>query len=328
MSTEVETTSEPLWRVIASWQMLLAAVCGIVFYLSITRVSMDSIPPEMTSAHNDERFATMQLFDTINALPPMVLYLKGDKEQAAAEALKKVKEHPWDAMNLLCAGNILSDSVATADEGFRMLRKAIYMAPTSRYVRLFYARKLVQGNRLEEAITQYDLLANHYNLWTQPRYELADLYMNQKDWSDAAHSLDEALHNDSQNGPARIKLGIAMAANSEADGFEEFKKGVSLEQVDDDRNSAQLQKDLATVRSDVSAKPDDQQLKLKEARLLIAAKVYSEARNTLSQLIDQNKENPEPYVLMAQLECLSNDLTTARTDFNKAVQLIQNRPST
>jgi len=222
-------------------------------------------------------------------------------------------------------------------------------------VHLNYARKLAQGKRYEEAIPEYKKLASlnsvavsmtdpislvwkpatplagENDAWTTPRYELAQLYMDLGQFSEATQTLRDALQVDPKNGAKRKQLGLALAADNKVDeGFKEFKQAVSdlqgyPSEVEDvmQKNGDDPTKALADLRSMIASSPEETDLKLDEARLLIANKKYDEAKTVLETMVKQDKDDADAHLVLAEVYVDQKNSDLAKTELTEAAKLVR-----
>lgn len=229
--------SEPVWRALVSWQMALALILLVVFVLCIKNpervqmVSGEVDDPKLA----DMAYCKEQILADVAAMEASELFARGQVDDAIRLARQLYKSKPDDVKALMCFGDIFSQAGEPTEEGFQCLRKAMHLAPHSRYVRLNYARKLAEGERYEEAIAQYEILVQAFpDGWMQPRVELAELYEKNKQ-SDKAAEQYRALVQDPKyatNGEMRMKEGIAIADSGDInEGFAEYIRGARMEQA-------------------------------------------------------------------------------------------------
>jgi len=217
--------------------MALALILLVVFVLCIKnpdRVQM------VSGEVDDPKLADMvyckeQILADVAAMEPSELFARGQVDDAIRLARQLYKSKPDDVKALMCFGDIFSQAGEPTEEGFQCLRKAMHLAPHSRYVRLNYARKLAEGERYEEAIAQYEILVQAFpDGWMQPRVELAELYEKNKQ-SDKAAEQYRALVQDPKyatNGEMRMKEGIAIADSGDInEGYAEYIRGARMEQA-------------------------------------------------------------------------------------------------
>jgi predicted Zn-dependent protease len=337
------TSAEPFWKVVASWQFLSVLGFAVLFWFTSIRIESADLKP----SHNlgvelktSEQYTTEQVLADVDSLPASQMMVAGKTADAISAARQMVRQNPNDVLALMCAGNVLSQNPDTAEDGFKYLRRSVYLAPMSRWVRFNYARKLYEAKRYEEAIPQYEILANEQpEQWTDARYELAQLYMDMKQFDKAVEQLNSALQYERNRGLTYKQIGIAMAAaanTNQDEGFTAFKKGVSLENATDRKelancpgeveplvkqNDGDKAKALAQVEDQIKAQPDDPDLKIEEARLYIACNRLDDAKKALTDLEQKDKDDPDVFETKAQLLLMQNDETGAKQAFQEAVKL-------
>jgi predicted Zn-dependent protease len=284
--------------------ILVCIACGVLYWLCATPSFFGWDQSESVSIDT-------KVYDDIDAMEPSVLFYKGNKDQATAAARALLKADKYNVSNLLCAGDLFCQIPELTDEGFEYLRRAVQLAPRSRWVRLNYARKLAQQKRYEEAIKQYQELSKLFsNGWSMPQVELAQLEMTMKDYEHAHDTLKHVTENEVENTIARKAYGVALSAdNMEDDGFHEFTRAVNKDkergypnEVSDlvAKNANSFEKALVAVRKQAAEKPDKIDLSINEARLLIASKKMDEAKDVLSKVIAAHKDNADAHFVMAE----------------------------
>jgi len=284
---------------------------------------------------------------------------RGQTNDALQAARQRLRTNPYDLKTLMCAGNIFSQVPDSSNEGFELLRRSVQLAPQSRWVHLNYARKLAQAKRYEEAIPEYKKLAAlnavgapmsdpislvwkpampvaaENDTWTTPRYELAQLYIDLHQFGDAAQTLRDALQIDGKNGAKRKQLGLALAADNKVDeGFNEFKRAVSdlqgyPSEVEDvmQKNGDDPTKALADVRSMIAGSPQETDLKLDEARLLIANKKYDEAKAVLDAMLKEDKDDADAHLVLAEVYIDQKNPDLAKAELTEAARLVRETES-
>jgi len=335
---------QPFWKAFVSWQMLILLVAAFAVWFTTAPSGIGGIGLASLSVNKDQAMEASdeRIFAAVDKLKPpgspqgpsiSELFESGQTDEALQAARQLLKNNPYDLKTLMCAGDIFSQVPESTDEGFDLLRRSIQAVPQSRWVRLNYARKLAEAKRYEEAIPEYKKLADQYNdKWITPRYELAQLYLDQKEFAAASNELRVALQTDVKNGFARKQLGLCLAADNHLDdGFSEFKKGVSLDrlqgypsEVEDlmEKNEFDAEKALVDLRSMIAESPDDADLKLDEARLLIATKKIDEAKIVLKDMLQKDKEDADAHLVLAEAFLAQNDERSALAEFKEAAKLV------
>jgi predicted Zn-dependent protease len=337
---------EPLAKAFFSLPLLAVLVLGFLFWYTSINIDRDLKTIVSRPQPASELYTTDQIFADVAALPPSQLQAEGKRKEAAEAATTMVTEHPYDVPSLMAAGNVLCQNPdkSVAAEGFRLLRRSLYLAPQSRWVRINLARQLNAAKRYEEAESQYVILFEvATGAWLQPHYELAQLYMDEKQFDKAAEQLHYALQIDTKRGMSYRQIAVATAASASADqqdsdSFDEFKKGVVFEQnvergplqrcpgevealvVLNDKDPA---KALAKVQDQIKASPDDGDLQIEAVQLMLACNKLDDAKTALDNLEKNDKDDPDVYLTRAQLLLMQNNETGAKAAFNQAIKLLR-----
>ena len=292
MVAEGSEQNEPIWKGILSWQVGLALVAVALYFFTI--VNPDKVPNQPTSPSDrsveDLSLMTEPLLAEVSNSEPEKLLAGGKDKAAIAAADKDIKAKPYDVRTLMSAGNVYCDAPdANHDKGLQYLRKSVALCPQSRYVRLNFARHLARLRKTEDAIAQYELLdRSASDAWSAPRIELADLYIVENEFDKAVEELRKVMQNDTKNGAAQERLGLAMARNNDdKEGFEEFSKGFALRQVAD--QLTELNAYLARFDND-----------------------KAKAEADLQKAIKDNPENRDNIVLLGELFLSENKTQAAK----------------
>ena len=299
MVAEAVEDKEPIWKGIVSWQVGLAIVAVTLYFVTI--INPDKVPSvapnRPVGAVDDLTLLSESVLDDMNKREPQKLLAAGKKDAALSAAEKEVKAHPYDVRSLMSAGNCYCDAAGDGakdaggiEKGIAYLRKSVALCPQSRYVRLNVARHLVKANKLEDAVTQYELLDKSTSEeWTAPRIELAELYLTKNETAKAVDELRKVMQNDTKNGAAQERLGLAMARNNDdKEGFEEFNKGYAIRQMNNQ---------LWELNAYVGRFGNDK----------------GKAEEDLQKLVKDNPENRDYIILLGELY-LSENKTQAAKD--------------
>ncbi len=227
--------NEPFWKGFVSWQAGFAVLSLVGFLFTI--VNPDKVPSNAGPTDRvvkDLNLVTGAVLEEVKKKTPIKLLAEGNYDAAIAAADKQSKARPWDVKTMMAAGDVYCEAPkGDKEKGLNLLKKSVAMCPESRYIRINYARHLAQANKLDEAVTQYELLDKSTTEgWTPMRIELANIYLAKSEFTKAVDTLKKVMQNDTKNGAAQELLGLAMARNNDDDeGFEEFSKGFAVRKV-------------------------------------------------------------------------------------------------
>lgn len=329
-------------------QLFVALACGGFFAFTIVspmNIAKMPVPLADSQARKQTPENASQadvldnegLFEKINNNPAMVLFLKGDKTKAYAAAtdIAKSREKRKDIVNLLSAGKIILAGGKPRDlwKGDLLMKKAVEMAPRNRFVRLYYARSLVEQGRLDDAVAQYeDVLKLAPKDWAEPRLELANIYIMNEQGSKAIDMFNEVLKLKPKDPRIIKRLGIAIGVNgNQKAGFEKFIEGSNLEydtpdyypevQKMVDEHAGMVEPAITEAREDVDKNPDDIRKRIKLARLLISQNRYKIAKEQLEEALKKLEADPEIHQVLAECNYRMKDVQLAQDEFATTARL-------
>jgi tetratricopeptide (TPR) repeat protein len=282
--------NEPIWKGFVSGQAGFAVLSLAGFLFTI--INPDKVPSNAAPADRvvkDLNLVTEAVLEDVKNKAPMKLLTAGKNLDAIAAAEKQSKARPWDIKTMMVAGDVYCEAPeGDKDKGLSLLKKSVAMCPESRYIRINYARHLAAANKLDEAVTQYELLdKSTTEEWTPMRIELANVYLAKSEFAKAVDTLKKVMQNDTKNGAAQELLGLAMARNNDDEGFEEFSKGFAVRKV----------QNQLTELNDYLAKHNN-------------SKSASEA--SLTKEVKENPENQSNVILLGELLLLENKTKAAK----------------
>ncbi len=333
---------EPIWKGLFSVPVGVAILAACGFWFTTNNPdNLSTQTPNQADKETNNRLNSELLFEDVAKTEAAKLFAAGKNSEAIQEANQELSKSPFDVVTLVACGNVLvqAGDKAQQAEGLKHLLKSIYLCPQSRYVRLNYARQLVHAKRFKEneAPAQYKLLMAKSPGWTTPFSELGDLYLETNDPQKAVEQFEHVTQNDTNNGTAQKKLGLAMAAADDANekaGFEEFIKGYTIEQKQgipadlaaylkrfgDDK--AKAEETLKKEAGNDFAHPD---------KLVLLGELYASenklhlAKELLIPAAKSSDDIPEPdvFVLLAEVLHDLKDDTGAEEQFKTAAQKIR-----
>lgn len=339
MVRQMITFKNNLVSSICSPQVGLAAVGLVAFLLTIARPG--NLPLFQRSDNKDvmheEILAnTQELLDDLVKMQPSKLAAEGKVDEALAAALKAVKDKPNDLLTLMCAGNIL---VAFGDktEGLKLLNKTLLMMPDSRYVRLNYARRLYDSNRIADAIEQYNVLCKKFPAaWTEPHLELANIYIKSDKAALAAENYKIILGFNPDDVEMKKRYGLALAmAGDEKEGFENFSKACSVKK--EQQSYTPLAKSLLSkygndpkkavseMKIEVATNAKQVAPRIAYTELLLYLGRKNEAKDSAEETITVDAQSLEAHALLSQVASELGDNTLSLEEFKNAVKLLKTK---
>jgi predicted Zn-dependent protease len=283
-----------------------------------------------TGADAGNSLATEGSINEIDQMPPMQLMREGKNDEAIAAARELVKHDQDNVKNLICAGDVLCETKQTRKDGLAYLQKSTYSAPKERWVAINYARKLAANERVEQAIAQYLAINKKFPDFTRARFEVAQLYLNNREFDDAVKVLEPARVKDVHVNYAQKQWGLVEAVTDAEDAFPDFKSGVEREikagypgEVESiiQKTGSDTEKPLEEVRTAMNRKPEDIGLKLTEVQLLIAGKKLDDAKTALAKILQGHAKEPAVQLQLAELDLWNGDQAGAKTAFDEAAKL-------
>jgi len=313
-------------------QMVCAVVAMTAFWMTI--VQPDSILPgeEETGPPGSKNFRihSADIIKQAETMAPSRLLEAGKPDLAIEEAHRLAEAKPHDVVANLAAGNVLC-TVGDKDEGFLLLKRSVALAPRSRYVRMNLAEKLASAKRYDEAIAQYNLILQGYGHWSKPHLALANIYIAQERYADAASELQAALDSEPNNGEVRKLRGVCLARSGKIKrGLDEYVMGDAIQQ-----NFAGLPADLKQLvtnwgsleRADfelgreLELNGDNPTLKLRRARIMMYTGRVSEAKPLLMEARKKGSTDAELHMSLAIVLQKLGDSNLAQAEFMQALSL-------
>lgn len=329
------TLVDNIVRSMFSFHFLFAFIGMSAFWFTI--IQPDTMLPEGAhgaghgnSANRDPSVYKEDIITQVETLEPCMLLGQGKPDQAISEAMALIKAKPHDLRANMCAGNVLTQ-VGDKQEGYRYLKRAVALAPRSRFVRLYFADKLAANKLFGEAQQQYGLVMTAYPSWDKPRIAMARIHMERGEPERAADELKVAVDARPQDGALRKERGLALArAGKGTIGLEEYALGDSVE-----TNTLGLPKDIKQIATtwgtldraifqlekDLEQRPDDSEVKVQLGRIYMYSGRLKEARD---MLMDARKSDPNDVNLRRSLAlCLQKlgESNIALSEFMISVSL-------
>lgn len=330
-SVEPYKGPEPIVKAFLSWQCLAAAVCMYFFWTTITAYDAERKSPDggKGGVHQQSIGDGPEVIVQANQMKPVLLA----KENKAAEAMQAaddlVRKKSHDVLTIIAAGNAHFLSGAK-DNGLRLLKKSVALAPRNRYVRFNYAERLAEAGNYDEAINQYGLLSKSFPKWDEPHLRTADIYLKQDRNADAATALAAVLQLDENNSQARKMRGLALARSGQTmKGMDEYVLGVNMEMQHGLPESLKgLVADWGTVdrtiyemTQQVNNRPDDYMPKLRLAQLYAYTGNPREAKDHLFEARRLSPSNPEIHRTLAVVMKKLGENNQAMSEFMLSVAL-------
>ena len=314
--------------------LILAAVATVAFWLTIGQP--DNVTPQEQDMQNPTwKYSVGFAPDVVEqamSMPPGRLLTQGKVEESVREAIQLAADKPHDVMVNLCAGNVLSQ-VGNKDEGFRLLKKAVALAPRSRYIRLNLAEKFASDKRYDEAVNQYRLIIAGYPHWSKPHLDLAEIYLATEQPQLEAEELKIVLEQDPTNGTLRKQRALALTRTGlDKEGLEEYVRGNA-----DELNFLGLPADVKQAaenwgsinraeyecRRELESDPDSTTTKLRLARILIYRGQTVAAKTLLTEAARKAPNNPDVHRNLALVLQKLGDSNAALAEFRRSVNLEQ-----
>jgi predicted Zn-dependent protease len=207
----------------------LALVAMWFFWVSISQPD-DVLTLDKTNVSGQTQIVdSPDVLKLANEMEPNKLAQAGKFKEASEAAETLLKSKPHNVLYNLCAGNVYLITGAS-NEGLKLLKRSVALAPYSRFVRLNYAQQLTLQKHYDEAIAQYKLLSRAYPRWSEPYLELANIYLVRNNYVEAAQELQNVLLINPSMSSVRKTRGLTLAkANKTKEGLDEYMMGVTIE---------------------------------------------------------------------------------------------------
>lgn len=291
---------ESILQAFVSLEAVAAIVCMSIFWFTITNFDSDA---GAAGTHLGDTSTADDIVEKANAMKPMQLAYAGNIDEAIREVNLLLVKKKHDTMTNLCAGNVFMVAGLDAD-GEKYLKMAVALSHRNKFVILNYADQLSNAGKADEAIVQYEVLANAEPDWQKPHLELAKLYLNEKRPADAAEQLKAVLKVNDKNFAARKLRGIALARASQMKaGLEEYVLATSQESqsgipealrtmLGPNGNNA-VDRCVFELQQQINNRPDDYLPKLRLAQLYAYGGNAKEAKDILLEARRLQASNPE-----------------------------------
>ena len=344
MNTVEKNPVGNLVRAILTPELALAALAAVVFSFTITHpenILPEDLIPGKSTGQNPVLFSPDVIAEAME-LPPGKLLADGEKESAVKKAYELSDKRPHDVLVAVCAGNVLVE-VGQLDRGFRLLKRSVALAPTSRYIRMNLAGHLSDKERYEESLSQYKLVTEAYPHWPKPRLAVAEIYMKTNNPALAAEELKIALDAEPNNFKARRQRGIALGRSGKAArGLEEYFIGDStelqLQGYPEDvrmmrKNWGTLDRALFEFQKELEMRPDDPNVKLRLARIYMYSGQPADAKKLLMEARKKAPKNFEIHRSLAlvlkklgeESQALSEFILSVKCELDREKQLREGR---
>jgi predicted Zn-dependent protease len=307
-------------------EFVFALISVSAFWLTIGQPE-NITPMESDGQANGRKHSPAFAPDAINqamSLPPGLLMAQGKADMAVKKALELASARPHDVLANVCAGNVLC-KLGDKEEGFRLLKKGVALAPHSRYIRMNLAEMLARDKRYDEAIQQFNLIVQGYPHWSKPHLDLANIYLALEKPDRSADELKLALESDPNNGTVRKQRALALARSGQfRKGLEEYVRGdadeVNFIGVPADiklaaQNWGSVERAEYQYRRELESDPDAPLTKLRLARILIYKGQINEAKTLLVEAKRKASTNPDIHRNLALVLQKLGDSNAAVTEF-------------
>ncbi len=312
-------------------QIVLALVACTAFWFTIgspnttlPEIAQNPLLRKMTFVDSESIVFEMQ------EMEPEQLIKSGKTDLAIAKAQDLARKKPHDPLVNLCVGDTLFKA-GSKDEGLHYIKRAVALAPRSRWLRLQLAQHLALAQKNDEAVAQYQLLINAYPHWEQPHRDLAEIYLKEANYSGAADELAIALEIDGGSSENRKLEGLALArAGHGPRGFSEWLIGEANEFStsgpppdikQEIRNYGSTDRAIYRFRRQLEDSPDNPTVKYLLARCLIYVGQLGEAKDLLMDARRAAPSNIDIHRSLALVLQKLGDANAAQGEFLLSVKL-------
>lgn len=315
-----------IFKSAVSWQVVFGAIMCLAFYITIAQPEA-RLSEDRDRSQKDATLDSPEILRQAETLEPSILLAEGKMDLAVTKAHALAKSKPRDVAAMISAGNVLT-KISDKDEGFRYLRRAVALAPNSRYVRLNLALRLMEDKQYGPAELQLRLIIEAYPDWSKPRIDLAQIYLKTGRTKDAVDELGLALQSDSNNFEARRQRALALAKiDNYREGLAEYVLADSIEQ-----QVMGLPKDIRKLKDTWGSldravfqllrerqdRPEDPAVKIRLARIYLYMGQLRESKQLLNEARKSAPSNPEIHRNLAIVLQKLGDTTQALNSFTNA----------
>src|SRR5215813_7042040 len=130
--------------------LVFAIVATFAFGFSIIKPEQ-ILPAEVVGAQGSEEaiLYSPEVLKKADSMGPNRLFAAGKLDQAMTKAYALAASKPYDVIANMAAGNVLvqSETEDVSQEGYRLLKRSVSLAPRSRYVRSNLAENLAKQKK-------------------------------------------------------------------------------------------------------------------------------------------------------------------------------------
>jgi len=316
--------------------LLFAIVAVTAFGFSIIKPE-EILPAEVVGAQGSEEaiLYSPEVLKKADSMEPNRLFAAGKLDQAMTKAYALAASKPYDVIANMAAGNVLvqSETEDVSQEGYRLLKRSVSLAPRSRYVRSNLAENLAKQKKFDEAIDQYQLIIQGFPRWAKPRLALANIYLTTDRPKQAADELAVAVDLEPNNGATKKLRGIALArAGQIKEGFDEYIMGAALEKIhqglpEDLKQQLTVHGSLMKAENyylqELRNRPDDVTMRYMLGRIYLYEERYAEAK---ARLLEARKHASSDADIRRNLSIVLKKLgedSLATNEFMMSVKLEQ-----
>jgi predicted Zn-dependent protease len=310
-----------------SIEAVAAILCMGFFWMSIPRYDTDPSEKAMDAVNG----AT--IIEEAMALKPGQLVAQGKLDEAVKEAETLIGKSKHKALANICAGNVFCQA-NLYDDGLKYLKNAVALSHRNRYVIENYAEKLAEAGKTDDAIAQFESLANADKNWVAPHQQLAKLYFDTERPAEAADQLKFVLSLNEHNFNARKQRGIALAlSNNMKEGLDEYVRGeqdesrtgipTAIKSVLGNAGPKAIDRVTYELQQQINNHPDDYLPKLRLAQLY---QYSNDLQNAKDNLLDARRLKPQNAEIQRTLAIVQKQLgedTQAMNAFALSVKLDQ-----
>lgn len=307
----------------------IVGMAGMLFYW-MTIVSPEKAAFQQVRQTIDEQQLDSELVLTkADSMRPTRLAQAGKYADAITSANELVKANPHDVVSTVCAGKVFLKCGATQD-AFKMLKRALALAPRNKYLRLFYARSLATNGQIDEAAGQYRAICQLEPKWLEPRMELGQLLLLNGKPGEAAKEFQAAIETNNSTAIAYKLKGIALARAGQGEiGLESYVEGINVEGRSGVPSTIQqiltmwgdIDRAAFNLEQQINQRPDDPLPRLRLAQIYIYGNELSQAKRYLTEARKIAPQNAEVRRTLAVVQHRLGDRKQAQMEFLHAVAL-------
>ncbi len=322
---------ETIGRHVIMPELFVAVAMIMLFWMTI--IQPENIAPQEEPGQKAHLANSPEILKEAMASEPAKLLEQGKPDLAIKKAHALAESKPHDVLANLAAGNVLFQA-GSKDEGFRLLKRSVALAPRSRFVRINFADKLAEDKRYDEATVQYQSITSAYPHWARPHEALAKIMLATDHPIDAADQLDRALETEPNNADLRMERGLALARGGQAKkGLDEYVMGDNTALASGPPADVKqligywgsLDRAVFELRKQIEERPVDAAAKVSLGRVMMYTGQISDAKQLFMDARKKAPSDPDIHRNLALILQRLGDSNQALSEWMLSTSLERNK---